>query len=314
VFINDGTGHFSPAGSSNGFPVFSASWLMPAEPGKLLSVTHSSSGQISVRSIGLDPGLTGPDGSLPAEMGAPGFSEQFYLRQHPKVAADVAAGRVESGLASYLSVGRALGDRAYAPGTTVWGTAGLDEVHYSGRLASHTVKRHSSGDWHLSGGSTGAAKDVFKSIERIHFQDTSLSLDLNANAGLVAKTLGAVFGKAAIANKAYAGIGLHYVDELDYSYADLMQLAIEARLGAKPSHNQVVDVLYTNLVGQAPDAAMRKAYTDLLDKGTFTVASLGVLAADSDMNKTNINLKESRTIIHLQHLGNRSRPCKLESS
>jgi hypothetical protein len=290
VFINDGTGHFSPAGSSNGFPALSGAWLVPAETGKLLSVAHSSTGLISVRSIALDAGLTGPDSALPAVMGAPGFNEQFYLRHHPSLAADVAAGRIESGLASYLATGRALGERAYAPGTTVWGSTGLDAVHYAGRSSQYTVSLGSTGDWQLTGGSTGAAHDVFKSIERIHFQGTSLSLDLPSSAGQVAKTLGAVFGKESVANKAFVGIGLHFVDELQYSYTSLMQLAINARLGANPTHAQVVDLLYTNVVGQAPDAVTRKTFTDLLDNGTFTVGGLGVLAADTELNQTNIKL------------------------
>jgi hypothetical protein len=43
-------------------------------------------------------------------------------------------------------------------------------------------------------------------------------------------------------------------------------------------------------VGQAPDAATRKSFTDLLDNGTFTVGGLGVVAADTELNQTNINL------------------------
>ena len=69
-----------------------------------------------------------------------------------------------------------------------------------------------------------------------------------------------------------------------------MQLAINTRLGPNATNAQVVDLLYTNVVGQAPDAATRKAFVDLLDNHTYTVASLGVLASDTDLNKTNINL------------------------
>jgi hypothetical protein len=132
--------------------------------------------------------------------------------------------------------------------------------------------------------------DSLTNIERLKFSDKSFAIDLQASAGQVAKTLGAVFGKAAVANKAYVGIGLHYTDHLGYSYESLMQLAINARLGANPSNGQVVDLLYTNVVGKAPDAPTRKVYTDLLDNRTHTVASLGVLAADTDLNKANINL------------------------
>jgi hypothetical protein len=77
---------------------------------------------------------------------------------------------------------------------------------------------------------------------------------------------------------------------LGYSYTALMQLALNARLGTTPSHAQVVDMLYTNVVGQAPDVTTRQSYVDLLDNGTFTVLSLSVLAADIDLNKAHIDL------------------------
>ena len=127
-------------------------------------------------------------------------------------------------------------------------------------------------------------------IDRVHFQNVSIALDMDGLSGQVVKTLGAVFGQAAVTNKEYAGIGLYFVDELHYSYSELMQLAINARLGTNPSNAQVVDLLYTNVVGHAPDAATRKVFTDLLDSHAFTIASLGVLAADTEFNASNINL------------------------
>ena len=172
--------------------------------------------------------------------------------------------------------------------THIDGGAGLDTANYSGKFQAYNVRLTDQGATVDS--KDNAIHDQLVHVERLHFADESIALDLNANAGLVAKTLGAVFGKSAIANKEYAGIGLHFVDDLHFNYADLMQLAINARLGANPSSNQVVDLLYTNVVGQAPDANTRKAFADLLDNHTFTVASLGVLAADTDLNKANINL------------------------
>lgn len=127
-------------------------------------------------------------------------------------------------------------------------------------------------------------------IERFKLGPSWLALDLQGTVGQVAKTLGAVFGKDSVTNKSFVGIGLHFVDELNYSYPDLMQLAINALLGPHPSHEKVVDLLYTNVVGQAPDTATRKSFTDLLDNGTFTMGGLGVLAADTELNKANINL------------------------
>jgi hypothetical protein len=133
-------------------------------------------------------------------------------------------------------------------------------------------------------------QDTLLDIERISFSDTSIAFDLYGNAAMVAKTLGAVFGKTTISNKEFVGIGLHYLDDLNYSYSDLIQLAINFRLGPDVGNAQVVDLLYTNVVGTLPDATTRKSFTDLLDNGTFNLVSLGVLAADTELNKTNINL------------------------
>jgi len=74
------------------------------------------------------------------------------------------------------------------------------------------------------------------------------------------------------------------------TYESLMQLAIDARLGAGAGHQAVVDLLYTNVVGVPPGEADRAYFVGLLDTGAYTVAGLGVMAADIDLNVTNINL------------------------
>ena len=170
---------------------------------------------------------------------------------------------------------------------TLDGGSGVDTAVY-GQTASHyTVTVLADGHVTVRG---AEGVDTLMAVERLRFADTTLALDLDAHAGQVAKTLGAVFGKAALANKEYVGIGLHYADDLGYSYANLMQLAINARLGANPSNAQVVDLLYTNVVGQAPDAATRQTYVGLLEGGAHSVASLGVMAADTALNQANIHL------------------------
>lgn len=175
--------------------------------------------------------------------------------------------------------------------TVIDGGDGVDTIQFdTPRLKSTFAISHDAEGWNLSDVSKQYDTIQATHVERLIFSDLGLALDLDANAGLVAKTLGVVFGKTAVSNKEYAGIGLHFVDELNYGYSSLMQLAINARLGANPTHTQVVDLLYANVVGTAPDAATRKTFTDLLDNHTFTVANLGVLAADTELNKANINL------------------------
>lgn len=139
---------------------------------------------------------------------------------------------------------------------------------------------------------TAAARvgvDSLVGIERLVFSDAKVAVDLGGHAGQVVKILGAVFGAGAVANKAFVGIGLSYSDG-GMSYADLMQLAIDARLGGRGSSTDVVNLLYTNVVGSAPDAGTLAYYKGLLDTGTYTQGALGVLAAETSINTANINL------------------------
>ncbi len=165
------------------------------------------------------------------------------------------------------------------------GGFGLDTVVFDSSMSNNTVSKTTNGFTIVGPGGT----DVVAGIERLKFSDSSLALDISGNAGTTAKILGAVFGRDSVANKEYAGIGLHLLDG-GMSYLDLMQLAINAKLGASASNAAVVNLLYTNVVGTPPPAADRDYYVGLLDSGVFTVASLGVLAADTVLNTVNVNL------------------------
>jgi hypothetical protein len=131
--------------------------------------------------------------------------------------------------------------------------------------------------------------DLLRDIERISFSDVHLALDLDAHSGTVAKILGAVFGQSAVDNKAYVGIGLSLLDG-GMSYESLVALALGVQLGQASTSAQVVDLLYSNVVGNIPDPETREYYTGLLDSGAHTMASLGVLAANTDINRANIDL------------------------
>ncbi len=135
------------------------------------------------------------------------------------------------------------------------------------------------------------ATDSLTGIEHLRFTDGAIALDLAGGAGTAAKVLGAVFGPAALANRTLTGIGIHLVDTLGYSLAQLMELAIIVALGPSPSHGQLVDLFYTNLVGQPPDAATRAGLVGMLDQGAFPSATaFGVAVAELDLNKANVGL------------------------
>ena len=128
--------------------------------------------------------------------------------------------------------------------------------------------------------------DQLTNIERLQFTDKNVALDLNGNAGTTAKILGSVFGKESLTNKTYVGIGLYYLDA-GWTYDNLAGLALGAA-GAK-TNDQIVSLLWNNVIGTKPTDADKQPYIALLENG-MTAGALARLAADSSFNMTNINL------------------------
>ena len=171
--------------------------------------------------------------------------------------------------------------------TRVDGAGGIDTVVLSQPAAAYQLKTTASG-FALSR-TDGSHTLALAQVERLQFTDRQLALDLDGHAGLVARILGAVFGADAVKNAEYVGIGLRYSDSGMTDQA-LVQLALDARLGAGASSTDVVNLLYTNVVGQAPGDADRAAYVALLENHSQTPGSLGLMAATTSLNDQHIDL------------------------
>lgn len=173
---------------------------------------------------------------------------------------------------------------------------GIDTAVYDSVFSDYIVTSTAQYMFTVTGNSAApdsdagtAYTDTLENIERLQFSDKSWAYDLEGDAGSVAKILGAVFSPSSVSNTTYVGIGLYYRDN-GMGYEDLMQLAIDARLGADATHSEVVDLLYTNVVGIPPSESNQAYYVGLLDSGTYSVSGLGVLAADHNQNLNNIDL------------------------
>ena len=125
-------------------------------------------------------------------------------------------------------------------------------------------------------------------MERVYFQSSSWALDVgeNENAGIAAKILGAVFGKDAVSNKQYVGVGLSFLDA-GWNYDKLAGLALDAA-GAK-TNDQVVSLLWKNVVGTTASAADKAPFIAMLQNG-MAPGALAHMAADLSINTANINL------------------------
>jgi hypothetical protein len=170
----------------------------------------------------------------------------------------------------------------------VQGTLALDYKDYSGKAYDHTISKSANGYQVLSTSGTAPVADELMSVERLYFDDRNLALDLEGNAGFVAKTIGAVFGWGAVANQSYAGIGIQFMDN-GGSKTELMALALNAALPSNKSHESVVELLYSNVIGYPPTTAEINFYVSGLENGTYSEESLGIAAAELSANSFNIN-------------------------
>lgn len=174
-------------------------------------------------------------------------------------------------------------------------TVRVDGLFGSGVNTNYSISKFNDGSWNISFiGPTIAiypppatnGTDKLINVERLRFTDKSFALDLDGNAGTTAKILGAVFGKESLNNKNYVGIGLSYLDG-GWTYEKLAALALDAA-GAK-TNDQIVSLLWTNVVGAKPTAEDKQPFIALLENG-MTAGSLAQYAADTSFNITNINL------------------------
>jgi methionine-rich copper-binding protein CopC len=168
------------------------------------------------------------------------------------------------------------------------GGTGIDIARLAGFGQRYLLGPQGDG-WVLVDDEGNEGRDLLYGIERLQFDDLRWAIDLDGNAGIAVKIIGAVFGPDAIYTREYVGAGLQLLDG-GMSYEGLMDLALDYALGANASHTAIVRQLYANVVGVLPPAADLAYYKGLLDSGALTPAQLGVLAAETTLNAANIDL------------------------
>ena len=166
------------------------------------------------------------------------------------------------------------------------GGFGLDSMIYQKSSENYTVTKKGATTWLVSDKTGGDGNDTLTNIERIHFSNKSIAFDIDGNAGTTAKIIGAVFGKSALGNPNYVGIGLYFLDQ-GMSYADLAALALGATHAS--SNSQIVNLLWSNVVGTQASSSDLQPYIKMLEAG-LPPGELIRLAADSTFNVNNINL------------------------
>lgn len=171
---------------------------------------------------------------------------------------------------------------------TINGGGGIDIARYASARSNYVIT-HSSTQITIADSKGSEGTDQLINIERLQFQDQSLAFDLDGAAGVAAKILGAIGGVAAVHNLQYAGIALNLLDG-GMSPEQLAGVALNAVLAGNVSSTRVVELIFQNVVGSAPDSASLALYTGILDRGELSPGQLGVMAANTDLNQQHIDI------------------------
>ena len=132
-------------------------------------------------------------------------------------------------------------------------------------------------------------EDKLTNVERLEFSDINIAFDLNGNAGIAAKVLGAFLGATGIDRTDLAGRVLSMLDG-GMTYDQLLQTALDAIFGSNPRSQSVVSHFYRALTGnEAPDNVIAD-WSGRIDRGELSTLELSKLVAEYELNLSNIDL------------------------
>ena len=170
------------------------------------------------------------------------------------------------------------------------GFGGIDTVILSGARSEYGVSASAGGFTvsQLAGGDTLTLANV----ERLDFQSgNNVALDMNGHAGTTAQIISALFGQSFLSNTTFVGIGISLLDQ-GMTPLQLVALAegtgLFQQLAGSTSNTDFVNLVYQNVVGVAPSQETLGQFVGLLDNGTFTQATLGLLAAEHALNQAHL--------------------------
>ena len=166
------------------------------------------------------------------------------------------------------------------------GGNGIDTAQYSSTWGNYKTSLANNVFTVTDKRNSGDGTDSLFGVERLKFTDKSIAIDLDGNAGITAKVIGAVLGFSSVKNPTFVGIGLSYMDK-GMSYSDLGALALSV-VGAT-TNDAIVTTLWRNIVGFNPTELDKAPFIKMLADG-MKAGDLVVIAADTAINTTNIGL------------------------
>jgi subtilisin-like proprotein convertase family protein len=135
--------------------------------------------------------------------------------------------------------------------------------------------------------------DTAAGIERLHFADMSIALDLEGNAGAAVRLVGALFGPQKVSDKSLLGQWIDAIDRGASLATAVTQAVGSAQFAAAAggrSNADFVNLVYKNVVGTAPDPWSFDYFVGLLNRGEYTQPSLALLAVELELTGQQVGL------------------------
>ena len=172
---------------------------------------------------------------------------------------------------------------------TLIGGDGLDYAIFSGKKSEYSVSTGNSRiNIDAAVGAPETGRDELGSVERVEFSDINLAFDIDGNAGVAAKVLGAFMGAVGIRRPDLAGQVLNLLDN-GMSYDDLLLTAIDTVFGTNPEGALIVSHFFTALTGEEAPDEVASEWGGKIDNGELSVLDLSKLVAEDEMNLANID-------------------------
>ena len=285
-------------------------WLMDVEQvrfatGPSLTVAHSAAEEAAAflfqQWMGRE--LTQAEGAVIQTLSGSSAQQvaQLFAQVFPQAAAGNTPAALLQGLADHAGIIRVdairdltvignAGDNTINPtlglARYVDGGAGIDTVVIPATLAQTHLQASSNG-FTVQRTTDGAMLDL-SHVERLTLSNTQLALDVagNGHAGQATKLLGALGGPQILSNKALVGEVIRALDA-GVSAQTLAGIGLQA-LGVQ-TPGQVVQLLWTNVLGRAGSAQELQPLVDLFGQG-ITASELAVMAGNLELNAVCIDL------------------------
>ena len=173
---------------------------------------------------------------------------------------------------------------------TLDGGFGLDYGVFPGNKDDYSVSiDEDKGITVVANAAEATDRDQLTGVERLAFADVNVAFDIDGNAGIAARVLGAFYGVAGLVRTELVGQFLTLLDD-GMSFDELLQTTLDSVFGSNPGGRSLVNRFHTALTGTAAPEAVITEWGGRIDRGELSALELSKLVAEYELNLSNIDL------------------------